>query len=238
MAKSRCDLTTHQHIHTSAITAKEYIILGGQHFIRALKELRAEQLKTKKESELPESLKFVEMEVLQQGASYGLRAYMAGQHQATQSLTESCSLSDFFGLCLDAALAKKWAAMADAQQNAINRKLDRIEPPPPGHCVFEFEEIWVLLVRSGMRTEDHLTDPLNKPNMCLAEVQELQKLKVSTYPIRNFSRHREKYFSRNREKYFNQFFSFLSKSVEIFLSISREIFLSMSGEISVSSLSC
>ena len=178
MAKSRCDLTSPHHL-PAITTPKEYIILGGQHFIRALKELRAEQLKTKKESELPDSLRYVEMEVLQQGASFGLRAYMAGQHQATQSLTESCSLADFFGLCLDAALAKKWAAIGDAKQTAINRKVGYV-PPPPGHCVFEFEEIWVLLVRSGMKTEDHLTEHLNKPNMTLAEVQELQKIKVST----------------------------------------------------------
>ena len=65
MAKSRCDLTSPHHL-PAITTAKEYIILGGQHFIRALKELRAEQLKTKKESELPDSLRYVEMEVLRQ----------------------------------------------------------------------------------------------------------------------------------------------------------------------------
>ena len=57
------------------------VVLGGQHFLKALHELRHKRLADgDKESELPSSLRVATMELVKQGSPYGLRAKLAGRH--------------------------------------------------------------------------------------------------------------------------------------------------------------
>jgi hypothetical protein len=118
--------------------------LGGQHFVKALQLLRHRKLGEmidKDERLLPPSLQWIEAEVMTQGAPLGLRASMAGQHQKKQSLTEACTLSDFFKLVCDSAMAKKQIALSQKSTN-------------PDRCVFNDDQIGVLLERSGMKTDE------------------------------------------------------------------------------------
>lgn len=131
--------------------AKEYIVLGGQHFVKALQLLRERKLAEMMDKDprlLPPSLQYVEAEVLNLGCPLGLRATLAGQHQKRQSLTEACTLSDFFKVVVDASLAKKHLALA--QQPQPNTHTDR--------CVFQDDEIGVLLERSGMKLDDQVEE--------------------------------------------------------------------------------
>ena len=126
--------------------AHQYIILGGQHFIKALQLLKEYKLKNEQgctEDTLPPSLKVVQMLVLLQGTEYGMRAYLAGKHQKRQSAAEACSLSDFFNLVVDEA-KKKQAIAIQKRNNAYAR------------CEFEGDEIWTLLECSGMKVEENI----------------------------------------------------------------------------------
>jgi len=118
------------------------VILGGQHFLKALYELRSSRLKNgERESDLPNSLRVASMELVKQGAPYGLRAWLAGRHQRMQSASEAATLSDFFNLCLDVA--------KDRQADCIRRGYNA-----PDRCVFVDSEVWTLLERSGLKGED------------------------------------------------------------------------------------
>lgn len=129
------------------------MILGGQHILKALWQMRTNKLQTTKEEDLPPSLRFCFMEVITSGAPYGLRAYMAGRHQLTQSAAEAATLSDFFSLVVDQAFLKKEEALA--KEAEWKRQHPGLKVPvAPDRCCFSDPEIWVLLERSGLMTDN------------------------------------------------------------------------------------
>ena len=139
---------------------KEYVILGGQHILKAINQLREDQMVETDEELLPASLRFCYMEVIQQGAPYSLRAFMAGRHQLTQSAATSAKLKDFFNLVAETAMGKKNEAIALAQKLEKLRKPGDppLPDPSPDRCVFTDDEVWVLLERSGLKTDDIVGD--------------------------------------------------------------------------------
>ena len=168
-----CHLSV-QHIHNYLpLTGNEYIVLGGQHFIKALKELRKFKLnEDSDESKLPKSLKVAEVEVLMQGADFGLRCFMAGQNQQRQSIARPCTLADFFTQVLNAAVLKKKAALAKSPKDF---SADR--------CTFNPKETFALLERSGLKLDNYLgtqkAEPMVVPKNKQA-AQEISKAKVCT----------------------------------------------------------
>lgn len=82
-----------------------YYILGGQHFLRALKELRKDYLKAgTPPAALPKSLQYCEMEVMFSSTKPEVRAKASGDHQRAQR-GEAPGISDFFAICLDEAVS-------------------------------------------------------------------------------------------------------------------------------------
>ena len=113
---------------------KGYVILGGQHILKALERIRLERpaVKGTTEEDLPECLRSCLMTVLVETAPLNLRAWAAGQHQRRQKLSTSSSTGDFFAVALEEARAKlvrlKTVWMSD-------------------------NDMWYLLERSGMAVE-------------------------------------------------------------------------------------
>ena len=147
------------------------MILGGQHFLKALYELRSSRLKNgERESDLPNSLSVASMELVKQGAPYGLRAWLAGRHQRMQSASEAATLSDFFNLCLDVA--------KDRQADCIRRGYNA-----PDRCVFVDSEVWTLLERSGLKGEDEeKKDEIAIPGISTDVAAEQKKKRVCPPP--------------------------------------------------------
>lgn len=127
-----------QHIFSAA---KEYIVLGGQHFVKALKLLREHRLSVDKtpENQLPPSLRIVEAEVLTEGTPFDLRSLQAGRHQHRQSSAEPTKLQHFFRLCVQRAQVQK-------EHNSSSKQ--------PRRCEFDDQEVYHLLERSGLRSAD------------------------------------------------------------------------------------
>jgi hypothetical protein len=85
------------------------------------------------------------MELVKQGAPYGLRAWLAGRHQRMQSASEAATLSDFFNLCLDAARDRKAECVRRGDKS-------------PDRCIFLDSEVWTLLERSGLKSDEKEKD--------------------------------------------------------------------------------
>ena len=115
-----------------------FVILGGQHFLRALCEYRIEELSKPgmTEAMLPRSLRECEMVVLSQPCPFGLRAWKAGRHQREQTGVPS-NVADYFEVVVKAAKDKIKAA---------------------GEAVFTDNEVWGLVQRSGLKPEQKEKD--------------------------------------------------------------------------------
>ena len=165
---------------------KEYVILGGQHILKAINQLREDQMVETDEELLPASLRFCYMEVIQQGAPYSLRAFMAGRHQLTQSAATSAKLKDFFNLVAETAMGKKNEAIALAQKlEKLRKPGEPLPEPSPDRCVFTDDEVWVLLERSGLKTDEIVADNAKAkahPSMKADEADEQLTSRVFNIP--------------------------------------------------------
>ena len=116
------------------LTARNYLVLGGQHFLKALTMLRSDMLRGgTPEAALPDSLKFAELEVLSTSCGAKLRAWAAGRHQKKQT-GSAATIGDFLGLVVD-----------EVRKTGQNYEQSD-------------ERIWYWLERSGMEIEGIKTD--------------------------------------------------------------------------------
>lgn len=122
--------------HTLFLSEHRYIVLGGQHFLRALKAWRDDLLsKGTDKDKLPSSLVYCYMEVLHYTTPVEVRAKIAGDHQRRQK-GKQANLSDFFTLVYEASLARK----------ASKREAD--------HQPLSDEQMTTLIVQSGLLPEE------------------------------------------------------------------------------------
>lgn len=146
-----------------SLTEQNIYLLGGQHFIGALKKLREFCLdKGTPENDLPKSLKCVELEILHSTTPIHVRKFLAGQHQQGQR-GRAPTAADFFSQLLTDALSKKDILDAHRMRDlgVLGMECDDHLPPPPmDRLLFSDAQLWVLLQRSGLREEDE--SPGNK----------------------------------------------------------------------------
>ena len=140
-----------------SLTEQHIYLLGGQHFIAALKKLREHCIaQGMPEQDLPKSLKCVELEILHSTTPLHVRKFLAGQHQQGQR-GRAPTAADFFSQLLADALSRK--EILDAHRNrefgaTAFDKDDDPPPPPMDRLLFSDAQLWILLQRSGLREEE------------------------------------------------------------------------------------
>lgn len=150
----------------SLLAGKGYVILGGQHILKALDRIRREKLAIAGTTEdmLPECLRSCLMTVLVETAPLNLRAWAAGQHQRRQKLSTSSSNGDFFAVALEEARMKQ-------------AKLQTVWMTD--------NDMWYLLERSGMAVESVKSSLKDKEKAVSSEAVSKEHLSVVCHSRRS-----------------------------------------------------
>jgi hypothetical protein len=128
------------------------VILGMQHLLRALLEIRKERELTGEA--LPDVLKMVQMEYLYHSAPLSVRALAAGLHQRAQNSGEATSVADFYSVL-------------------VGMSRDKANTSTSGSGILSESELWHAIQRAGVLSDEPKGKLENKTP------EEIYQLKVS-----------------------------------------------------------